>query len=70
MKKTLQDLTIKDPFMFAATMSDETQCKTFLSIVLETEILEVSVVTEKTLYYHPEYHGVRLDVLAIENGTK
>lgn len=23
MKKTLQDLTIKDPFMFAATMSDE-----------------------------------------------
>jgi len=70
MKKTLQDLTIKDPFMFAATMSDETQCKTFLAIVLETEILEVSVVTEKTLYYHPEYHGVRLDVLAVENGTK
>lgn len=70
MKKTLQDLTIKDPFMFAATMSDETQCKTFLAIVLGTEILEVSVVTEKTLYYHPEYHGVRLDVLAVENGTK
>lgn len=70
MKKTLQDLTIKDPFMFAATMSDEMQCKTFLSIVLEMDILEVSVVTEKTLSYHPEYHGVRLDVLAVENSTE
>lgn len=70
MKKTLQELTIKDPFMFAATMSDENRCKEFLSIVLEKEILEVTVITEKTIAYHPEYHGVRLDVLAIENDTK
>ena len=35
MKKTFQELTIKDPFMFAATMSDEEQCKAFLEIVLK-----------------------------------
>ena len=70
MKKTLQDLTIKDPFMFAAAMSDEEQCRTLLSIILQREILQVTVNTEKTIAYHPEYHGVRLDVLAIENGTK
>ena len=70
MSKTFQELTIKDPFMFAAAMSNEEQCKTFLSIVLGMEILHVSVVTEKTISYHPEYHGVRLDVLAIENNTK
>ena len=69
MKRTLQDLTIKDPFMFAAVMSDERQCQRLLSIVLEMEILHVSVVTEKTLTYHPEYRGIRLDVIAIENGT-
>ena len=70
MKKTLQELTIKDPFMFAAIMSDEERCKEFLSIVLKKEILEVTVVTEKTITYHPEYHGVRLDVLAVEDDTQ
>ena len=70
MKRTLQELTIKDPFMFAAAMSDEAQCRTLLSIILKMEILDVSVITEKTIAYHPEYHGVRLDVLAIETGTK
>ena len=37
MSKTFQELTIKDPFMFAAAMSNEEQCKTFLSIVLGME---------------------------------
>ena len=68
MKKTFQELTIKDPFMFAATMSDEEQCKAFLEMVLEMEIAQVSVITEKTIAYHPEYHGIRLDVLAVEEG--
>ena len=54
--------------MFAATMSDEEQFKAFLEIVLEMEIAQVSVITEKTIAYHPEYHGIRLDVLAVEEG--
>ena len=32
------------------------------------EIAQVSVITEKTIAYHPEYHGIRLDVLAVEEG--
>ena len=70
MKKTLQELTIKDPFMFAAIMSDEEQCKKFLSLVLKKEILKVTIITEKTVVYHPEYHGIRLDVLAVEKGSQ
>lgn len=38
MKRTLQELTIKDPFMFAATMSDEAQCRTLLSISFNVEV--------------------------------
>ncbi len=70
MKRTLQELTIKDAFMFAAVMSDSNRCRDFLSMVLCMEILDVTVITEKTLKYHPEYHGIRLDVLAEEKGTK
>ena len=70
MRKRLQDLTIKDAFMFAAVMSDAEQCRHLLELVLEMKILEVNVVAEKTISYHPEYHGVRLDVMAEEAGTK
>lgn len=38
MKRTLQELTIKDPFMFAATMSDEAQCRTLLLISFNVEV--------------------------------
>ena len=66
MRKRLQDLTIKDAFMFAAVMSNAEQCRHLLELVLEMKILEVNVVAEKTISYHPEYHGVRLDVMAEE----
>lgn len=66
----LQDLTIKDAFMFAAVMSDEEQCRHLLELVLNTKILTIHVVTEKSITYHPEYHGVRLDVMAEEEGTR
>ena len=56
--------------MFAAVMSDTEQCRHLLELVLEIPILEVDVITEKSISYHPEYHGVRLDVLAEEAGTK
>ena len=70
MRKKLQDLTIKDAFMFAAVMSDTEQCRHLLELVLEMSILEVDVITENSISYHLEYHGVRLDVLAEEAGTK
>ena len=70
MRKKLQDLTIKDAFMFAAVMSDAEKCRRLLELVLDMKILEVQVISEKTITYHSEYHGVRLDVLAEEAGMK
>ena len=61
-RKTLQDLTIKDNFMFGAVMSVEENCKGFLEMVLGFPIARVVVSKEKSMIYHPEYKGVRLDI--------
>ena len=50
----LQDLTIKDAFMFAAVMSDEEQCRHLLELVLDTKILSVNVSTEKKILFTKE----------------
>lgn len=63
-RKTLQDLTIKDNFLFGAVMSVERNCKGFLEMVLGFPIAHVVVSREKSLVYHPEYKGVRLDIYA------
>ena len=70
MSKPFKDLTIKDAFMFAAVMVNPEQCGPFLEMVLDMDIVDLHVVTEKTMVYHPQYHGIRLDVLAEEEGTK
>ncbi len=70
MSKDFQKLTIKDAFMFAAVMSDEEKCQKLLEMALNMKILRVSIVTERALSYHPQYHSVRLDVLAEEYGTR
>lgn len=70
MKKTLSELTIKDNFVFGAVMCDENNCRRFLEMVLEFPIERVEVNKEKSIVYHPEYKGVRLDVYAKdENNT-
>ena len=63
-KKQLKELTIKDNFMFGAVMMDEDNCKGLLERVLEIQIDRVDVSKEKSIVYHPEYKGVRLDVYA------
>ena len=63
-KKRLQELTIKDNFMFGAVMADEDNCKPFLQMVLGVSIERVEVSKERSIIYHPEYRGVRLDVYA------
>lgn len=64
MKKQLKELTIKDNFMFGAVMMMPENCKDFLEMVLQTKISEVVVSKEKSMIYHPEYKGIRLDVYA------
>lgn len=69
-KKTLQELTIKNNFMFGAVMCDENICRKFLEMTLEIPIERVEVSIEKSIVYHPQYKGVRLDVYAKdENNT-
>lgn len=63
-KKKLQELTIKNNFMFAAVMLQEENCKTLLELALGFPIERVEVSYEKSIVYNPKYKGVRLDVFA------
>lgn len=64
--KKFKDLTIRDAFMFAAVMSDPEIYRRVLELAIGISIAEVHVQTEKTMVYHSEYHGVRLDVYAAD----
>ena len=46
-RKTLQELTIKDNFMFGTVMMDEEICRELLELVLEFRIAKVTVSKEK-----------------------
>ena len=64
MKKTLQELTIMDGFLFGEVMQDPENCRILLERILGREIRKVEVITEKAMKYHPDYHGIRMDVYA------
>ena len=69
--KKLADLTIRDNFMFANVMTDEENCRTFLEMVLGVPIRTIDASYEKSIAYHPDYKGVRLDVMATgEDNTR
>ena len=61
-KKTLQEQTIKNNFVFAAAMMEGNNSKAFLSCVLDKKIERVIISYEKSIVYHPEQKGIRLDV--------
>ena len=61
-RKTLQELTFKDNFMFAAVMMDEENAKGFLERALDIVIDHLVISYEKSIVYNPEYKGIRLDV--------
>ena len=63
-RKKLKELTLKDNFLFGAVMMEEENCKRFLELALGFPIERVEVSKEKSIVYHPEYKGVRLDVYA------
>ena len=68
--RTIEELTMKDNFMFGAVMCDEEICREFLEMVLRFPIGQVTVCKEKSMVYHPEYKSIRLDVVAKdENNT-
>ena len=61
-RKTLQDLTFKDNFMFAAVMLDEENAKGVVERALGIQVDHVEISYEKSIVYNPEYKGIRLDV--------
>lgn len=63
-KKSIQDLTIKDNFMFGAVMLNPENCRGTLERALGMKIGRVEVSKEKSIVYNPEYKGVRLDIYA------
>ena len=46
-RKKLQELTIKDNFMFGAVMAEEENCRRFLELVLEMPIERVEMIRKK-----------------------
>ncbi|MBQ5558845.1 MAG: Rpn family recombination-promoting nuclease/putative transposase [Lachnospiraceae bacterium] len=66
--KPYEELTIVDNFMFTKVMSDPEICKTFLEIVLDVKIKEISYPEdEKTITIASEAKSVRLDVYVDDN---
>ena len=69
-RKTLQDLTIRDNFLFAAVMQQGDNCKHFLEMLLNIPLERIEIQYEKTVIFNPEYKGIRMDVYAKdENST-
>ncbi len=62
--RSLQELTIKDNFMFGAVMLDAEICREAIERALGIPIERVEVDREKSIVYHPKYRGVRLDAYA------
>ncbi len=62
--RSLQELTLKDNFLFGAVMMEAENCRRLLEMILCFPIERVEVSKEKSIIYHPEYKGVRLDVYA------
>ena len=54
----------KDNFMFGAVMVNEEICRDFLEMAVGFPIEKVEISREKSMIYHPEYRGIRLDIIA------
>ncbi|MDO4946264.1 MAG: Rpn family recombination-promoting nuclease/putative transposase [Fibrobacter sp.] len=64
--KPLEELTIRDNFMFVKVFSDEAIAKPFLKALLKIEIERVSVVGEAHQQADPNKKYIRFDVLVKE----
>ncbi|MCB6194889.1 hypothetical protein [Blautia marasmi] len=50
--------------MFDAVMVHEEICRDFLELAVGFPIEKVEISKEKSMIYHPEYRGIRLDIIA------
>ena len=66
-RKKFMSQTIKDNFMFGAVMREGDNCKELLERIFNRTMSKVVISQEeKSIFYNPDYHGVRLDVYAVD----
>ena len=71
MRKSFDDLTIADDFMFCKIMQDESVCKTFLEMTLADKIGKISYLsTQNAIITGSEAKAIRLDVLVKDEAGK
>ena len=71
MRKSFDDLTIADDFMFCKVMQDEGICKDFLEMVLANEIGKIAYLSpQNTVVAGIEAKTVRLDILVKDEAGK
>ena len=71
MRKSFDDLTIADDFMFCKVMQDESICKQFLEMILAGQIGEIIYLSpQNTVAAGIEAKSVRLDLLVKDESGK
>ena len=71
MRKSFDDLTIADDFMFCKVMQDEAICKEFLEMVLANEIGKIAYLSpQNTVAVGIEAKSIRVDILVKDENGK
>ena len=71
MRKSFDDLTIADDFMFCKVMQDESICKEFLEMILSDKIGKIACLSpQNTVAAGIEAKSVRLDLLVKDEAGK
>lgn len=64
MRKSFQELDLKDSFLFGVALQDEEICRLILEIILGEPVGRVKVRAEETLMFSSDYRSLRLDIYA------
>jgi len=71
MRKSFDDLTIADDFMFCKIMQDESICKQFLEMILSDKIGKIAYLSSQdAVFTGSESKSVRLDLLVKDEAGK
>lgn len=65
--KKFQDLNLSNAFLFAAALEDEDICKIVLQTILDEEIGDIQVKSERMILYNSDFKCVRLDIFASDD---
>jgi hypothetical protein len=70
MRKSFDDLTIADDYMFCAVMQDAVLCKKLLQLVLADAVGIITKLYYQTAFEQGTSKGIRLDIWAEDNTGK